>query len=143
MFDQQKADFACNFFEKVLKHTADEWYGKPFILAPWQEHALNEIFGKIDDGGNRLIEMVYLEVPKKSGKSEFAAGIILLVLILELTKGVQIYGAAAATRQALNVYRAATKMVEQAPPANHSINCFTDRAPVICAYGFMRAEVSR
>lgn len=115
MFSQQHADIACNFFEKVLKHSADEWYGKPFLLAPWEEQALYEIFGNIDDEGRRIIEMAYLEVPKKSGKSEFIAGIILLILILETTPGCQIYGAAAATRQALNVYRAATKMVEQAP----------------------------
>lgn len=115
MFNQERADIACNFFEKVLKHSADEWYGKPFLLAPWQDQALSRIFGDVDEDGRRIVEQVYLEVPKKSGKSEFAAGIILLVLILETTPGCQIYGAAAATRQALNVYRAATKMVEQSP----------------------------
>lgn len=106
-------DIACNFFEKCLFHTQDEWYGKPFILAPWQEEALQKIFGEIDADGRRLIEMAYLEVPKKTGKSEFVAGIILLLLALESMKGGQIYGAASATRQALNVYRAAVKMVEQ------------------------------
>jgi phage terminase large subunit-like protein len=115
VFSQKHADVACNFFEKILKHSADEWYGKPFLLAPWQEEALNTIFGNIDDEENRIIETVYLEVPKKSGKSEFVAGIILLLLAIEIAKGCQIYGAAAATRQALNVYRAATKMVEQSP----------------------------
>lgn len=115
MFSQAHADVACNFFEKVLRHTADDWYGKPFILAPWQEEALVYVFGNIDDEKHRTTELVYLEVPKKSGKSEFAAGIILLALVMEVTPGVQIYGAASATRQALNVYRAATKMVEQSP----------------------------
>ena len=33
-FSQPQADAACNFFEHVLKHTADEWYGKPFLLVP-------------------------------------------------------------------------------------------------------------
>lgn len=115
MFSQKHSDIACNFFEKILKHTADDWYGKPFLLAPWEEEALNQIFGNVDDEGRRIIEMAYLEVPKKSGKSEFAAGIILLALVTETMPGCQIYGAAAATRQALNVYRAATKMVEQEP----------------------------
>lgn len=115
MFDQKLADQACNFFEKVLKHTSDEWYGKPFLLAPWEEEALCRIFGNIDEDGNRTIEMAYLEVPKKTGKTEFCAGIILLILTLEVMKGCQIYGAASVTRQALNVYRAAAKMVEQSP----------------------------
>lgn len=114
-FNQTAADAACNFFELVLRHTADEWWGKPFILAPWQERALCKIFGQMDETGNRLIEQVYLEVPKKSGKTEFTAGVVLLVLVTSTTPGCQVYGAAAATRQALNVYRATCKMVEQSP----------------------------
>lgn len=114
-FSKSHADAACNFFESILKHSADEWWGKPFLLCPWQEEALCAIFGNLDDEGKRIIEMVYLEVPKKSGKTEFVAGIVLLVLILTSTPGCQVYGAAAATRQALNVYRAACKMVEQSP----------------------------
>ena len=59
--------------------------------------------------------MVYEEVPKKAGKTEWAAGLALLVLIFTVEPGCQVYGAAAATRQAMNVYRAACKMVEQSP----------------------------
>jgi phage terminase large subunit-like protein len=114
-FSQAHADAACNFFELVLKHSADEWWGTPFLLCPWQEEALAAIFGRVDQNGNRIIEMVYLEVPKKAGKTEFVAGIVLLVLIVTSSPGCQVYGAAAATRQALNVYRAACKMVEQSP----------------------------
>lgn len=120
-FDQQQADIACNFFEKVLKHTADEWWGKPFILAPWEEEALTNIFGQLDDEGRRLVQMAYLEVPKKSGKTEFAAGLLLLLMIIEEHPGFQTYGVAAATRQAMNVYRAACKMVEQSPALKKSL----------------------
>lgn len=112
-FSQQYADSACNFFELLLKHTADEYWGKPFILAPWQEHCTSQIFGNLDEDGNRLCQLAYIEVPKKAGKTEWVAGVILLSLILDKNPGCQIYGAAAATRQAMNVYRAAAKMVEQ------------------------------
>ena len=114
-FSKPHADAACNFFEGVLKHTADEWWGKPFILCPWEEEVLVKVFGELDDRGDRVIEMVYLEVPKKSGKTEFVAGVLLYVLITTTTPGCQCYGAASATRQAMNVYRAACKMVEQSP----------------------------
>jgi phage terminase large subunit-like protein len=114
-FSRSQADAACNFFEHILKHTADEWYGCPFLLVPWQEEALSAIFGQLDEAGNRVIEMAYLEVPKKAGKSEMAAGLALFVLLTTSTPGCQVYGAAAATRQALNVFRAACKMVDQSP----------------------------
>ena len=112
-FKQEHADAACIFFTEVLRHTADDWWGKPFYLCGWQEEALNRIFGNVDDAGNHVIEMVYLEVPKKAGKTEFAAGLALYTLVITNTPGCQVYGAAAATRQALQVYRAACKMVEQ------------------------------
>ncbi len=114
-FDSARADAACNFFELLLKHTADDWWGQEFLLAPWEEEALREIFGRVDDDGQQVIEQVYLEVPKKAGKTEFAAGLVLLSLVLAKNPGCQVYGAAAATRQALNVYRAACKMTEQSP----------------------------
>ena len=82
---------------------------------PWQEAAISAIFGNLNADGNRIIEMAYLEVPKKAGKSEWAAGIALMVLVLATDPGCQVYGVAAATRQAMNVYRAACKMVEQSP----------------------------
>ena len=96
-----------------MRHTADDWWGKEFELCAWQEKALNEIFGNLDEHDNRIIDMVYLEVPKKAGKTEFAAGLALYTLVITNTPGCQVYGAAAATRQALQVYRAACKMVEQ------------------------------
>ncbi len=114
-FSQSHFDAACNFFELILKHTADEYYGQPFLLIPWQEDVLAQLFGNLDESGNRQIEQVYLEVPKKAGKTEFAAGILLYVFVTTSTPGAQVYGAGAATRQAMNVYRAACKMVEQAP----------------------------
>jgi phage terminase large subunit-like protein len=114
-YSQQQADIACNFFEGILKHTVDDWYGKPFLLVPWQEEAIAEIFGRLDDDGSRLISTCYLEVPKKTGKTEWAAGLVLLILVLDMNPGCQVYGAAASQRQALNVFRAACKMVEQSP----------------------------
>lgn len=114
-FSKEAADFACNFFEKLLKNTQDEWAGQPFLLAPWQEDAVSQIYGNLDDDGNRLITQVYLEVPKKTGKTEFAAGLVLLELILNKMLGCQVWGAAAAQKQALNVFRAAHTMVRLSP----------------------------
>jgi phage terminase large subunit-like protein len=90
------------------------------MSAAFPSHSLagrgaHSIFGQLDDYGDGLVKMAYFEVPKKVGKTECAAGIILFVLILDPNPGCQVYGAAAATRQAMNVYRAACKMGEQSP----------------------------
>ena len=111
-YDQAQANRALNFFERILKHSG-EWYGDPFMLAPWQEEALSKIFGTLDTEGKRQIDTAYLEIVKKSGKTEFVAGLALLFLVLDEARGCEVYGAASTQRQALNVYRAATAMVEQ------------------------------
>jgi len=46
-----------------------------------------QTFGLIDASGNRIIQMVYEEVPKKAGKTEWAAGLALLVLVLSNDPG--------------------------------------------------------
>lgn len=114
-YSQTHANAACNFFERILRHTVDDWFGKPFWLVPWQEEAIQEIFGRVDENLTRLVKLAYLEVPKKTGKTEWAAGVALAVLVLDKNPGCQVYGAAASQKQALNVYRAACKMVEQSP----------------------------
>jgi phage terminase large subunit-like protein len=114
-FDEDSADRAANFFELLLKHTADEYYGTPFLLAPWEEDCISNLFGWKNDEGDNLIKLAYLEVPKKSGKTEFCAGLVTMALALSTTPRYEVYSAAAATKQALNVYRAACKMVEQHP----------------------------
>ena len=63
-FSQEHADRACNFVEGILKHTGD-YYGKPFILCPWEEELVCNLFGNLDNDGSRIIEMAYEEVPKK------------------------------------------------------------------------------
>lgn len=109
------ANIACNFFRHVLRHSG-EWYGEKFSLCPWERDALRAIFGNVDEHGESLIRMAYLEMPKKTGKTEFVAGVILFILVMQVinkAKGCEIYGAASVQRQALNVYRAVTAMVEQ------------------------------
>jgi phage terminase large subunit-like protein len=103
-FSQPHADVACNFFEKILQHTQDEWSGKPFLLAPWEEEALTEIYGRLDDNGERIIQQVYLELPKKSGKTEFAGGLVLARASVEQDArlpGVRRGGGAAASPERL------------------------------------------
>src|SRR5580765_2113403 len=119
-YDRRAGDFALFFFETYLKHTQDQWSGLPFIPALWQAEALQQIYGLYEKPqGPRQLRQVYLEVPKKSGKTELCAGMILLTLFLDESLGCQVYGAAASQKQALNVFRAAHAMVRQSALLNH------------------------
>ena len=43
-YDKAKADRAVAFIEN-LRHTKGKWAGKKFLLLPWQEQIIRDIFG--------------------------------------------------------------------------------------------------
>lgn len=114
-FDPERAARVINFFERVLRHGKGGFHGKPFTLLPWQRDIIEQIFGYVDADGYRLIREAYIEVPKKNGKSEMAAGIALFMLLCDAEPGAEVYSAAAAKDQAALVYRVASGMVEASP----------------------------
>ncbi len=114
-FDQVRADSALNFFQRVLRHTKGAFAGVPFMLMPWQREIVSDIFGTLNDEGNRQYQTAYIEVPKKNGKSETAAGIALYCLIADNEPGAEVYSAASAKDQASLVFRVAASMVEKSP----------------------------
>lgn len=99
-YDHDAAEAAVNFFPDILCHTEAEWYGKPFILSPWQEQIVRQVFGWKRANGLRLIRQVYIEIPRKNGKTEFAAGIALLVMLFDREMKGQGYFLAASKEQA-------------------------------------------
>ncbi len=72
-------------FIHLLPYGQNEWAGKPFELLPWEEQAIREFYGVqvLDDDGNwvRYRRFLYDEIPKKNGKSEFAAALGLYHLV--------------------------------------------------------------
>jgi len=111
-FDAFAADAACGFFPKYLRHTEGEWAGRPFQLAPWQaDRIIRPIFGWKRADGSRLIRQAYIEVPRKNGKTELAAGVSLLALVGDAEIGGQAYSMAVDKEQAKLVFHKAGVMV--------------------------------
>jgi len=111
-YDKRRADFAVGFIS-MLKHTTGEWFGKPFRLMPWQEQIVRDIFGIVDNDGNRQFRTAYVEIGKKNGKSELAAAIALYLLFADGEAGAEVYSCAADINQASIVFNTAKAMVEQ------------------------------
>jgi len=124
------ADAACDFFTRYLRHTEGEWAGQPFVLADWERDLVRRVFGWKRPDGSRLVRTVYLEVPRKNGKTEFAAGLALLLLVGDAEYGGQGYAMAVDKDQAKLVFQKATTMVHLSPelrawlePLKTSIYC--------------------
>lgn len=110
-FDHEAAKKACDFFPRYLRHTEGEWAGQPFVLTPWERHIVRHVFGwKLPDG-SRLTRTLYLEIGRKNGKTEFVAGLAVLLLVGDGEFGGQGYSAAVDKDQARLVFNKAGVMV--------------------------------
>lgn len=75
-FDERKAERACSFFPKVLRHSKGEWAGKPFHLTDSEAFIIWCVFGWQSEGLRRFTR-AHIEVARKFGKSELASGVAL------------------------------------------------------------------
>jgi len=113
--ERDAADRAVKFIAH-LRHTRGKWAGAPFELLPWEEwEVVRPIFGTLNRDGQRTVRTAYIEVAKKSGKSELAAAIALKLLFADDERGGEIYGAAADRDQASIVFNVAAQMVRNSP----------------------------
>lgn len=114
MVDEAKAARAVKFFG-ALKHTKGKFHGKNFTPLPWQERIIRDVYGTVKADGTRQYRTVYLEVPKKNGKSEMVAGACLYHLFADGERNGEIYGCAADRSQAAIVFDVAVDMIDQSP----------------------------
>lgn len=119
MFDENRADYLCAFLE-LLVFGSGEWAGKPFKLQPWQRDPLREFYGSVyeDFESNqkfRIFQYLYLEIPKKNGKTELAAALGLYHLVGDGEKNPQVYICAADKDNAAICYNAMCSMIDLLP----------------------------
>ena len=87
---KQHADWAERFFAN-LRHTKGAFHGQPFTLLPWEQKVIRDVYGTLKPDGTRQYRYVYIEIPKKNGKSEIAAGAALYHLIADHEMEGEIY----------------------------------------------------
>jgi len=111
--DEAAGELYINFIE-MLPHvkgrSANE--NKNLVLEMWQKFVVWNLFAwKWLRNGFRRFRHVYLEMPKKNGKSTFAAAIALAIFTLDGEEGAEIYSAATTRAQANEVFeKTAVKM---------------------------------
>lgn len=115
-FDEAAGRFVCDFVERLP--TTDT--GKPFSLYEWQRSAIMDFYGSMEtdeETGERLRKYwyLYLEIPKKNGKSELAAALALYHLFGDGELNAEVYVCASDKDNASIVFNAAVFMVQNAP----------------------------
>jgi phage terminase large subunit-like protein len=121
-FDKAAADRVVSFFPKFLVHCKNKFAGKPFELLEWQiRDLIYPVFGWKRPNGYRRFTRVYVEIPKKNGKSTIAAGLGLYMLCADNEFGANVYSAASDRQQALIVHSEAVNMVDTSAKLRKSL----------------------
>lgn len=114
-YSEEAVQDVLDFFS-LLCFGQNEWAGKPFELADWELEAIRQFYGvqiQDEDGAwVRLRRFLYEEIPKKNGKSEFAAGLGLLHLLWDGEAVPKVGIFAADKNNADIIYQCAKYMVE-------------------------------
>ncbi len=103
-FDRKAAQRAIRFIES-LRHTKGEWAGQKFLLEPWQQFVLWNIFGWMLADGTRRFRYAYIEIARKNGKTALSAGIGLYMLFADGESRPEVYSAATVNSDAAEIVK--------------------------------------
>lgn len=99
-FDEAAALKVLRFFGFLHHAKGSQFAGKPFELSPWQAFDIYNIYGWKTTGGRRRFRYAYTDIARKNGKTTFAAGQGLYLLIMDQEPGAEVYTVATKREQA-------------------------------------------
>lgn len=114
-FDLEQVALTVEFFGH-LQHYKGEWAGQPIHLEAWEVFCFGSIFGWVHKTtGLRRFQLVYLEIPRKNGKSLLAAVTAIRLGFFDKEPGAEVYCAATKRDQAQVVFGDAKQLVSRNP----------------------------
>lgn len=119
VFDADRVDRVLRVFHE-LRHTKGRLSGMPLDPDPWQiAYIIAPVFGwvHLDDSGEyvRVINTLYVDVPRKNGKSTIAGGLGIYLTCSDNEAGAEVVAAATTKDQAGFVFAPVKKLAETAP----------------------------
>lgn len=132
----------------AFKHTKGRWSGVRMRLGegldPWQVvWVIAPVFGWVYhdaeiDAVVRVIRSVWVELPRKNGKSTISSGISGVLLLADGEAGAEVYNAAGSTLQAGRVFEDAKRMMLTSPAARKRVEPLKDVVRVPRTGGILR-----
>jgi len=120
LFDADRVDKVLQAFGQ-LRHTQGQWAGTPLKPDPWQvAYILAPVFGWVQwdsdsDSWVRIIRKLYVDVPRKNGKSTLLGGIAVYMACADGEPGAQVVTAATSEKQARFVFDPIKMLATKSP----------------------------
>lgn len=122
-FDEAAADRAVAVISE-FRHTKGRWTRERWQWVPWQRWAVRELYGWKREDGTRRFRWAYIAIPRKNGKSEFAAANALYLQVADGEDGAEVYSAATKKDQARIVWSYASEIVRLTPSLKRKIRSY-------------------
>ncbi|MFV8127532.1 terminase large subunit [Streptomyces syringium] len=132
VFDPDRVDRVLLSFH-LLRHTQGKWAGKPLDPDPWQvAYILAPVFGWVrwdDEAGGyvRVVRKLYVDVPRRNGKTTLSGGIAVYLMAADGEPGAQVYAAATSEKQARFTFDPIRQIAERAPALKGNVRAFTKK----------------
>lgn len=112
-YDALAAEEKIRFIETFCTHVEGDLAGRPLIFPDvYKDEILRPIFGLKKPNGKRLINEVYIQMPRKNAKTTLIAAMQLAVLFNDGEAAAQIYNCAGDDEQAGLLFRITRLMVK-------------------------------
>ncbi|MCC9154896.1 terminase large subunit [Streptomyces parvulus] len=131
-FDPARVDKVIAAFSK-LRHTKGQWAGQPLKPDPWQvAYVIAPVFGWVhwdDDADDyvRIINELYVDVPRKNGKSTLCGGIAIYMTCADGEPGAEVLAAATTKDQARFVFDPIRQLCDKAPALKGHVKPLRDK----------------
>lgn len=132
VFDPARVDRVLRSFH-LLRHTQGKWAGKPLDPDPWQiAYIIAPVFGWVRwdveaDGYVRIVRKLYVDVPRRNGKTTLSGGIAVYLMAADGEPGAQVYAAATSEKQARFTFDPIRQIAERAPALKGNVKAFTKK----------------
>ena len=132
VFDFERVDKVLRAFH-LLRHTQGQWAGKPLDPSSWQvAYVIAPVFGWVrwDDeaeGYVRIITDLYVDVPRKNGKSTLSGGIAIYLTCADGEPAAQVLAAATTKDQAGFVFDPVKLLATKSPALAPHVKPYANR----------------
>ncbi len=115
-FDEVDVKKKINFIAK-MKHTTGVHNKQPFLLLPWQQWCVANIFGfKWKSDNTRVCRNVFMMLSRKSGKTAFASAIGIAAMVADGENGAEIELVANSRQQAHIAFDITRRFIQSIDP---------------------------
>lgn len=131
-FDPERVDKVIFAFS-LLRHTKGKWAGQPLKPDPWQiAYILAPVFGwvRFDEDADRWVRVIrelYVDIPRKNGKSTTLGGIAIYMTAADDEQGAEVLAAATTKEQAGFVFAPVKALCEKAPALKGHLRALATR----------------